>query len=152
MGFCLHYNILQTFIMISRAKILTFHMGFLLPWPAYNASKTMIISPNHISIVEISIQRFYLLGMRYSPWTTDFQYNFLDIMWTKGNIPDSKVHGTNMGPTWVLPAPDGPHVGPMNLAIWNRAALEPSVDTPCVALTLWSVRSLLVLTEVQQCV
>ena len=31
--------------------------------------------------------------------------------------PDSKVHGTNMGPTWVLSAPDGPHVGPMNLAI-----------------------------------
>ena len=30
-------------------------------------------------------------------------------------IPDSKVHGTNMGPTWVLSAPDGPHVGPMNL-------------------------------------
>ena len=39
--------------------------------------------------------------------------------------PDSKVHGANMGPTWVLSAPDGPHVGPMNLAIrvlihhWN---------------------------------
>ena len=32
-------------------------------------------------------------------------------------IPDSKVHGTNMGPTWVLSAPCGPHVGPMNLAI-----------------------------------
>ena len=31
--------------------------------------------------------------------------------------PDSKVHGANMGPTWVLSAPDGPHVGPMNLAI-----------------------------------
>ena len=31
--------------------------------------------------------------------------------------PDSKVHETNMGPTWVLSAPDGPHVGPMNLAI-----------------------------------
>ena len=29
----------------------------------------------------------------------------------------SKVHGANMGPTWVLSAPDGPHVGPMNLAI-----------------------------------
>ena len=27
------------------------------------------------------------------------------------------VHGANMGPTWVLLAPDGPHVGPMNLAI-----------------------------------
>ena len=32
-------------------------------------------------------------------------------------VPDSKVHGANMGPTWVLSAPDGPHVGPMNLAI-----------------------------------
>ena len=31
--------------------------------------------------------------------------------------PDSKVHGANMGPTWVLSAPDGPHVGPMNLVI-----------------------------------
>ena len=33
------------------------------------------------------------------------------------NYPDSKVHGANMGPTWVLSAPDGPHVGHMNLAI-----------------------------------
>ena len=31
--------------------------------------------------------------------------------------PDSKVHGVNMGPIWVLSAPDGPHVGPMNLVI-----------------------------------
>ena len=31
--------------------------------------------------------------------------------------PDSKVNGTNMGPTWVLSAPDEPHVGPMNLVI-----------------------------------
>ena len=29
----------------------------------------------------------------------------------------NKVHGANMGPTWVLSAPDGPHVGPMSLAI-----------------------------------
>ena len=36
---------------------------------------------------------------------------------TKGLLPDSKVHGANMGPTWVLSATDGPHVGPMNLAI-----------------------------------
>ena len=32
-------------------------------------------------------------------------------------IPDSKIHGANMGPTWVLSAPDGPHIGPMNLAV-----------------------------------
>ena len=28
-------------------------------------------------------------------------------------FPDSKVHGANMGPS------DGPHVGPMNFAIWE---------------------------------
>ena len=30
---------------------------------------------------------------------------------------DNKVHGANMGPTWVLSAPDGPRVGRLNLAI-----------------------------------
>ena len=33
-------------------------------------------------------------------------------------LPDNKVHGANMGPTWVLSFPDGPHAGPINLAIW----------------------------------
>ena len=33
------------------------------------------------------------------------------------HIPDSKVHGANMGPTWVLSAPDRPHLVPMNLAL-----------------------------------
>ena len=32
-------------------------------------------------------------------------------------FPDSKVRVANMGPTWFLAAPGGPHVGPMNLAI-----------------------------------
>ena len=31
--------------------------------------------------------------------------------------PNNKVHGANMGPTWILLAPDGPHVGLMNLVI-----------------------------------
>ena len=38
-------------------------------------------------------------------------------VWYCSNNPDSKVHGANMVPTWVLSAPDGPHVGPMNLTI-----------------------------------
>ena len=46
------------------------------------------------------------------------KWEWLDL--TTGFNPDSKVHGANMGPTWVLPAPDGPHVGPMNLAIRER--------------------------------
>ena len=32
-------------------------------------------------------------------------------------IPDNKVPGANMGSTWALSAPDGPHAGPMNIAI-----------------------------------
>ena len=30
----------------------------------------------------------------------------------------SKVHGANMGPIWGRQDPGGPHVDPMNLAIW----------------------------------
>ena len=33
-------------------------------------------------------------------------------------LPDSKVHGSNMGPIWGRQDPGGPHVGPMNIVIW----------------------------------
>ena len=58
-------------------------------------------------------------------------------------FPDSKVHGANMGPTWVLSAPDGPHVGHMNLAILVIRLLVVIVDnTVCAAAAasmIWSV-------------
>ena len=34
-------------------------------------------------------------------------------------VPDSKVHGANMGPIWGRQDPDGPHAGPMIFAIWG---------------------------------
>ena len=34
-------------------------------------------------------------------------------------VPDSKVHGANMGPIWGQQDPGGPRVGPMNFAIWG---------------------------------
>ena len=34
--------------------------------------------------------------------------------------PDTKAHGANMGPIWGRQNPGGPHVGPMNFAIWDR--------------------------------
>ena len=40
-------------------------------------------------------------------------------------VPDSKVHGANMGPTWVLSAPDGPNDGPKNLAIRGVQLVSP---------------------------
>ena len=45
---------------------------------------------------------------------------FLILSWVYSqlfNVPDNNVHGANTGPTWILLAPDGPHVGPINLAI-----------------------------------
>ena len=45
------------------------------------------------------------------------------------HIPDSNVHGANMGPTWVLSAPDGPHVGPINLAIRDILDSGHAADT-----------------------
>ena len=52
--------------------------------------------------------------------------------------PDSKVHGANMGPTWVLPAPDGPHVGPMNLA--TRVGTQFMLN---IYLYFWQVQMIL---------
>ena len=46
--------------------------------------------------------------------------NYPSMLQRQRRIPDSKVHGANMGPTWVLSAPDGPHVGPMNLAMRDK--------------------------------
>ena len=47
--------------------------------------------------------------------------------------PDSKVHGANMGPIWGQQDSGGPHVGPMNFAIWvvsqitTISAVRPAV-------------------------
>ena len=35
-----------------------------------------------------------------------------------GHYPNSKAHGANMGPIWGQQDPGGPHVGPINFAIW----------------------------------
>ena len=44
--------------------------------------------------------------------------NLLLLHETSG-IPDSKVHGANMGPIWGRQDPGGPHAGAMNFAIWD---------------------------------
>ena len=38
--------------------------------------------------------------------------------------PASKAHGANMGPTWGRQDTGGPHVGHMNLAIWETTAIN----------------------------
>ena len=49
----------------------------------------------------------------------------------------AKFRGANMGPTWVQSAPDGPNVGPINLAI--RETLSPT--SPRSSQTQWSCQS-----------
>ena len=44
-------------------------------------------------------------------------YKFLPSHWGD-HIPNIKIHGANMGPIWGREDPGGPHVGPMDLAIW----------------------------------
>ena len=53
-------------------------------------------------------------------WDNGVTSFFSQSIWYDMNNPVSKVHGANMGPTWVLSVPDGPHDGPMNLAIWEE--------------------------------
>ena len=43
---------------------------------------------------------------------------------TTDNSPDSKVHGANIGPTWVLSAPGGPPVCPVNLSIRDVYSID----------------------------
>ena len=66
----------------------------------------------------------HILEIKFSTFATDKYILFPRVLSVFMNldsfqeyIPDNKIHGTNMGPTWVLSTPGGPHVGPMNHAI-----------------------------------
>ena len=79
-----------------------------------------------------TISRLTLLGHTQTHWLFEhvFYSNILQLTVISNSFskhltesfkitddPDSKVHGANMGPIWVLSAPGGSHVGPINLAI-----------------------------------
>ena len=71
---------------------------------------------------------------------TIFEVDDFVVSWDKHYNPGSNVLGANMGPTWVLSAPDGPHVGPMNLAIGECIVLPGIV--PFAFLRLGAARAL----------
>ena len=67
------------------------------------------------------------------------------IMWSwHGRIlritgPDSKPHGANMGPTWVLSPPGGAHFGPMNIALWGAfCGWNPPLTDRFYSHSLWN--------------
>ena len=75
----------------------------------------------------LNIDIFMILG------TWRVEMNGSDFKRCQGTTdPDSKVHGANMGPIWDLSAPDGPHVGPMDLAIrgWSCVWVKMTCSVP----------------------
>ena len=68
---------------------------------------------NFLHDMSIKITTFSLVTKSAKMPSTVLDIHVLVLV--EGN-PDSKIHGANMGPTWVLSAPGRPHVGPMNLA------------------------------------
>ena len=78
----------------------------------------------HWSYVFFALSHQYVFGVLHLRWLSHLpgaselichMLTGFTIAWC---LPDSKAHGANMGPTWGRQAPGGPHVGPMNLAIW----------------------------------
>ena len=59
------------------------------------------------------------------------------------HVPDSKVHGANMGPIWGRQDPDGPHVGPMRLVMRDFQLLTSAVDARPMASTVLTRKFLL---------
>ena len=95
-------------IPVNTRKVLPFpicnqplHINYLLSTPTETTNRLVLSS--------IGIQT-HLINLR-KKW-------HLNVAVEWHHYPDNKVHGANMGPTWVLSAPDGPHVGPMNFASW----------------------------------
>ena len=82
-----------------------------------NKHKTLNIFHTNDTRVELRIEGPF---WKVSAWYKHILYNN-KTWWNKTSdycfhgqmTPDSKVHGANMGPTWVLSAPDGPQ--PLNL-------------------------------------
>ena len=94
------------------------HKTLRLPYKSTIASHwdTKVLSSGYISLMQQT--REYSQGT-YERFGA-LMYNYSTV---GNNAPHSKVHGANMGPTWVLSAPGGPHVGLMNLAICGITSL-----------------------------
>ena len=72
----------------------------------------------------------YIKAMYYWPYVTGGYTH---------KVPYSKVHGANMGTTCVLSAQDGPHVGPMNLAIRGARSAKSISMSWCYHGHVWII-------------
>ena len=76
--------------------------------------------------------------MESSPWIPVIKTPYLQSSqshrWVTEHLPDSKVHGANMGPIWGWQDPGGTHVGLMKLVIWAQCQLR---SLPSSLKTYW---------------
>ena len=102
--FCLGLNVLKS---VSYIRVISTHSGLVI-------SYGIRVLSNHCF-------RQWLVAW----WQQAITWNNGDLSLVSplvnpsNEIPDNKVHGANMGPIWDRQDPGGPHVGPMNLAIWD---------------------------------
>ena len=105
-------------------KTLTHLTSSLIGWVPSIMVKIMNFETIHIGLIILcywyssALVALFQHGPRTAIWTSSW-VTLLTMETAKGcqYYPESKVHGANMGPICVLSAADGPHVGPMNLAI-----------------------------------
>ena len=83
---------------VLSLNLITQVMAWCLVWPSHN--------PN-LAYYDLHVPSLLHIQCDISSWISKCLLS----------IPDSTVHGANMGPTWVLSVPDVPHVDPMNFAI-----------------------------------
>ena len=65
-----------------------------------------------LSVCHIGLITKCLVSLKYN-WSSSKHGTLLH------SVPDNKIHGANMGPIWGRQDRGGPHVGPVNLAIWG---------------------------------
>ena len=78
-----------------------------------------------LQIQGLAVEHNFISFTGAKPWMFDNVYiKAKQMKLFKWNVvillpcPDSKVPWVNMGPIWGPQDPGGPHVGPMNSAIW----------------------------------
>ena len=79
---------------------------------------------------EIQIQQKSIPWILNELGDPKFELSAFDLLHNQISNPDSKVHGANMGPIWVLLAPKGPNVGHMNLDIWEVWYMYTQMGVP----------------------
>ena len=96
------------------------NMVYTIHWWHQDGCFACKVNERDLAVINLAVSKYALITLIWK------QYHTKTLWHETLSIPDSKVHWANMGPNWVLSAPDGPHVGPMSLAI--RVLLgDPSV-------------------------